>query len=550
MGDGYAWLIFVICMIVIMFVLTVINRKRNTEELKQRLAENYGKPFNGEYGPEHLLRLHEMLEDEEYDISDEIWKDLLMDDVFGMLDQSVSAVGEEYLYLTLHRYAAPEVLADRRACANEWKKYDKRLDVMMALSAMGKQKRYTFHGFIKRLFGAKEGNNAFHIASLLAFIASVVFVFVNANVGIPLLLVIACVNSLTYFSAKSKIAPYIDTLSAAIKWLRVSSGLKKTGMEHIDARIDEIREKAAVFNRMKKGAWLFAPQSAVGSIIDTVFDYLKFITHIDIIEFNILIAFLKKYRDDLKSLYNLTGEFELGIVISGIREFETLQCIPELKKSDELFIEAKDSIHPLVSCPVANDICMKNNWLITGSNASGKSTFLKMVCLNMLLSQSIDTAFAGEFKASFMEIGTSFDISDDILKGDSYYISEIKRLKGILEASEDGCGMLVGIDEILKGTNTKERVAASCEVLRYLAGKKVLVIAATHDTELVDMLEGVYEDYYFTENPDSEENLFDYKLRKGRNYTGNAIKLLKLYGFPEEIITGSLSHLNAGDDII
>ena len=132
---------------------------------------------------------------------------------------------------------------------------------------------------------------------------------------------------------------------------------------------------------------------------------------------------------------------------------------------------------------------------------------------------------------------TSLAVRDDIVSGESYYIRELRYLRRMTDAAQSGMPALCMIDEILRGTNTKERLAASEAVLRYLNRKNILV--ATHDTELAEKLSGEYDSYYFISEIKEENLCFDYKIHKGVGHSQNAIRLLDYFQFPEEIVSAA-----------
>ena len=176
--------------------------------------------------------------------------------------------------------------------------------------------------------------------------------------------------------------------------------------------------------------------------------------------------------------------------------------------------------------------------LITGSNASGKSTFLKTVAINCILAQTIHTCMADCFKASMFRVCSSMALRDDIEGGESYYIVEIKALKRIMdELRTEGAPVLCLVDEVLRGTNTVERIAASVQILRSLGIHKCLCFAATHDIELTQLLKGEYSNYHFEEKIEDNDISFSYKIISGRAKTRNAIKLLGIMGYSEEIVS-------------
>ena len=129
-------------------------------------------------------------------------------------------------------------------------------------------------------------------------------------------------------------------------------------------------------------------------------------------------------------------------------------------------------------------------------------------------------------------------LRDDLANSDSYYIVEIKSLKRILDAvDKTGRPVLCFIDEVLRGTNTVERIAASSEILKNLNTGRALCFAATHDIELTHMLEHLYSNYHFKEDVKDNDVIFNYRLYEGRAVSRNAIKLLGVLGYDENVIT-------------
>ncbi len=183
--------------------------------------------------------------------------------------------------------------------------------------------------------------------------------------------------------------------------------------------------------------------------------------------------------------------------------------------------------------------------LVTGSNASGKSTFLKSVAIGAILAQTLNTCPADCYKAPFYRIYSSMALTDDLDSGESYYIVEIKSLKRIVDAAgEPGMKVLCFIDEVLRGTNTVERIAASSEILKNLADNGVMCFAATHDVELTHILEKIYSNYHFDEEVRDNNVIFSYELKKGRATSRNAIKLLGIIGYDGGIIRNSEQRAN------
>ena len=134
---------------------------------------------------------------------------------------------------------------------------------------------------------------------------------------------------------------------------------------------------------------------------------------------------------------------------------------------------------------------------------------------------------------------SAMSLSDDILSGESYYIVEIRAIKRIMDTIREKGHVLCFVDEVLRGTNTVERIAAGTEILRKLLTNHTLCFAATHDLELTELLKDSYDNYHFEEEVKEDDVKFNYLLKKGRVTTRNAIRLLKMTGYDDSIVEAS-----------
>ena len=236
-------------------------------------------------------------------------------------------------------------------------------------------------------------------------------------------------------------------------------------------------------------------------------------------------------------LYFLVGKLESLISIAVYKHnLKTPYSKPSFVK--ELSLKIEEGIHPMLKEPIGNTINMKNKGMVlTGTNMSGKSTFLRMVGVNILLAQTFYFTLAKSYEACFFNIVTSISPKDDIESGKSYYMAEAEGILRIIKAMTKDVAVFCPIDEIFRGTNPIERISASAEILSYLSRGKTISIVATHDRELVDILKDSYDFYYFSEKIDKKKGLsFDYKIKEGISSTRNAIRLLEQIGYPKEII--------------
>lgn len=228
----------------------------------------------------------------------------------------------------------------------------------------------------------------------------------------------------------------------------------------------------------------------------------------------------------------------------------TLPQVTERATHDERpVLQASGLGHPLlpVEQKVVNDFAMPEVGeiaLITGSNMSGKSTFLRTLGINLCLAYAGGPVNASKLHTSLFRLFTCIKISDSVTDGYSYFYAEVRRLKALLNAVEAGeqqqaMPLFFLIDEIFKGTNNRERLIGSESYISALAERNCLGVISTHDLELVkleDKLPGI-KNYHFREEFIDGHMIFDYKLREGPCPTTNALKIMQLEGLPVDLTT-------------
>jgi len=226
------------------------------------------------------------------------------------------------------------------------------------------------------------------------------------------------------------------------------------------------------------------------------------------------------------------AEIDVALSIAWLRAEKRLGK-PTFEGS-ELAIEA--AVHPLIDGAVANDAQMARDrgLAITGSNMSGKTTYLRTIAINAVLAQAINSVFASRYRGPLLRVATSIDRLDDLGKSESYFLAEARSIKHLIDVAEDGPALLA-IDELFRGTNPRDRISAASSVLRYL-NSRAHVAVATHDAEVCDRLAGGYVELHFRDRWRDGRMTFDYRARPGRSPESNAIALLADVGFPSEII--------------
>lgn len=154
------------------------------------------------------------------------------------------------------------------------------------------------------------------------------------------------------------------------------------------------------------------------------------------------------------------------------------------------------------------------------------------------------TATAEKFSLERGDVYSSMAVKDNLAAGDSYFVAEIKSIKRVLDKAQAPMRCYCFIDEILRGTNTIERIAASASVVAWLAEFQALVFVATHDIELTEILRDSCENVHFEEQVTQDDIQFDYKLRPGVSTTRNALALLQVMDYPQEIVDQAVKQAN------
>ena len=214
---------------------------------------------------------------------------------------------------------------------------------------------------------------------------------------------------------------------------------------------------------------------------------------------------------------------------------------PEIVPQGEPILQARALGHPLLPDAerVHNDFSFDAPGeiaLITGSNMSGKSTFLRTLGVNLCLAYAGASVHAEELRTVPLRLFTCIQVADSVTDGISYFYAEVRRLKALLTAlnAEHETPLLFLIDEIFRGTNNHERLAGSRAYIKALAMGRGVGVISTHDLELVGMADDVpgIHNFHFREEISDGRMVFDYRLRSGPCPTTNALKIMHMAGLP------------------
>lgn len=476
------------------------------------------------------------------DIDEITWDDLEMDKVFLRINHTNSFIGEQILYHQMHNTDINQM---------QWKNFEhqisfyksnpqKRSIIEEKLYFIGKAKQDYYLPFFlmhSELWSIQIGH-FLHFFQLLLLMFLTGSLFTKHMLFISGLIIVACTNLVIYIITKQRYETFMNSLGS-LKQLLIFCQMVTKKEYRAELAVPEdivlITEELKGLSKQIIG-WQERKYAALtGDFMYLLQDYLFGIALLDISMFNHIMKTIDGKQEQIMKLYEFAGQIDMGISVASFRESLSYYCQPHIWDKNEFNI--KELIHPLVHDAVANDFELKQRALITGANASGKSTFMKALAINTILAQTIHTCTARGFSMPVVSIMTSMSLRDDVITGESYYIREAKRIRQMVDPNGYNRPSLIVIDEILKGTNTLERLAASSAILEYFTRTPHYIVVATHDMELVNDMQSKYDNFYFESRVTDEDIVFEYHIHKGKGGNSNAIALLSLLKYPQEVIT-------------
>ncbi|MDO4764797.1 MAG: hypothetical protein Q4A29_01955 [Eubacteriales bacterium] len=491
---------------------------------------NLFKRKKNEINFKHLQEMLEYYPKAESFIDEVTWADLNMDDMYAEMEETLTAQGDEALYHSLHNPVFDtEELERRSRQVQAFSDSDENRELLRnALKKTGRL-RYDFRRSIQEDFSLSLKEKLMYLLGPATFLVLVILMLVTKawNIGIFIFLCVIF-NGTMHFKFTKKYEAQIDTLSYTYKLLNFCNlySKKEFFKEYGLAPLYEDIRKTH-----KDISFIFQLES-----LDFIAEYLNILFLIKERRYLKVAKKLEPKMDILFRLYEKVGQMDMHQSMSIYLESVSAKtCKPVFVDKDNKHLQFEEMIHPLLANPVSNSLAVKQSIVITGSNMSGKSTFLRTIGLNVLFAQTWNFAFAKAFELCPMHIITSISLQDSIQEGKSYFLQEADAIKRMLLLSNRPYCTLFLIDEIFKGTNPVERIASATEICLALAAANTLGFVATHDLQLIPQIPS-YLPYYFTENVTKEDLNFDYKIHPGITSTRNAVKILEYLKYEPALI--------------
>ena len=539
---------FVTCALIVAIVINVVSTKKRIKRFELKLRREFGQVTRKEADPSkkpsHKGYFFKHYNEDEFFIDEITWNDAEGETLFNSLNKCLSSCGEEYLYYSLRH---PDLRGesedkDRYVSQTDALMEDEELRVrlQMTFARLGKTGKYSVYDYISLLGNVKRIPLFLFYLIWLVYILIIPTFFISITLGVCLLVTWAIVCIIIFLFNRKNVEEYVSSFEYVVRTLMTSEKIVSMKVPIYDKENEKLIELRKKLKGIKSRYLSFIKQSSRSGIADMASGATSILNSfllIDLFLFHKMLRYIIEEESSFDEIFSILGKMESQISVANLKANEMNTCVPEFVEED--IIEGEEIVHPLIKDCVSNSLENKRGVLITGSNASGKSTFLRSVLVNAILSESVYLACAKSFKMKPSLLFSSMSLNDSLESGESYYMVEINSIKRIIEAKESGKTILCFLDEVLRGTNTVERVAAAGQILKYLSGDNIITLAATHDIELTYILEDTYDNYFYREEivkeGDNEDIYFSYKMHKGRSETRNALKLLKLMGYPDEI---------------
>lgn len=534
-----SYLVFGAILTLLTFIFIYLFNKRKSRKQVEQIRAAWGNSKTEFFNFDGIKNYFEEVKGNNFHhLTEQTINDIDFYGLFKFIDRTTSKVGQQFLYRkviepTIHKSDPSQNLIE--LFANNKKL---REEIQLDLLKLNETDAYYISSLLKDNLLQKP--KWFKFLGLdIAIIIFLIILSFKYQIFIIFLIIPFAINMFLHYWNKNKAFQFVRSIPQLNLLIEVSKSLlRRSGVFHDKfvkesiADLKSFQRKSSIIN-FDNGSGIQSELSQIGTYL---LELIKAFFLVEVFTLFTVIKELESKRSSIITLFDYVGNIDSAISIASLRADNAKTCQPVFSSAEKK-VTVKNMYHPLLENCVQNDLLICNkSILITGSNMSGKSTFLRTFIMNSILAQTIYTCFAEEFISPILKQYSSIRIDDNLFEGKSYYLQEVNTMASLIAEVNSPNQNLFVLDEVFKGTNTIERISAAKAILSYLNKRNNIVIISTHDIELSDMLKNEYDLYHFTETIEEGELYFDHKIKSGQLKTRNAIKLLELSNYPTEII--------------
>jgi hypothetical protein len=477
------------------------------------------------------------------------WADLILDAVFGFVDRTGSVLGREVLYSRLRETrGSQEELLDFDRLAERFERDDRgRLAVQTSLAGITERSATTAWQLALETPQAMPVWMQWLLPGFALTVATILVAIVVKPVlisaAVPVIAGALILRTRIAWRISPWVAPFLSVgqiLQAARRVVAVEPPTEPTTVV--------VREHLPKLARLGGIARWLGRDPSRSDLAALGAEYLNWFFCADGIALLLASGVVARYQRELREVAEALGRLDAAIAVASVRA-GSRWARPEFVDSSAPACLVGIT-HPLVNDCVPNTVTLGpvDGVILTGANMTGKSTFIRAIGTNVILAQSLCTAFAQSYQAPWMGVRSCINPSDSLEEGKSLYQMEAETVVSILAQAAEGGVTLCLFDELFRGTNSVDRVGASAAVYASLvnAGQpqiqpsrlfsRSFVVAATHDLELVRFVGPGFAAFHFGDRVALNRLEFDYRLRPGVAPSRNAIALLQLLGAPKAVV--------------
>lgn len=472
-------------------------------------------------------------------VDDKTWSDLEFPQIFAHMDSTVTLIGRQMLFHQLRKLnTSPEDLQRRHALYRKMATdAPLRERIQMTLSRLHKGLHNHLTDY---LFGEME-NTPRHKAAWLAWTLACIALFavaIFAYLPTWVWMGVLVVNFVLTLKTHWRVTRDNQAMISCMALLDTADTLGSLHPAHPEiSLLERLHERRHVRAQMRRPLrWLATIKREPISWLSV---WVNLACGLELVLHAFTIDHFFRLRKTIAPDFEYVGAIDAAIAIASFTTRYKNCCQPEWAGTANLTLV--DGCHPLLPEGVANSIDLEQrSALVTGSNMAGKTTFIKMLGINVILARTIGLCLASRAVIPPLRVLASIQENHSVASGKSHYFAEIERINSFFTSGQQTHHNLLIIDELFSGTNTIERVAIARSVLEALA-RESIVLATTHDVELQDSLGSDFDFCHFREDPDVD-GFFDYQLRQGATHVHNAIRMLGEMGFPDAVIANAMDY--------
>ena len=517
--------------------------------MKKEKVSRYGKLSDTFTNIENIDKYFEIYKLKDTSVTDEVYNDLNIEDIFHYSNRCISPIGEMILYYKL-RHVSTTTEAEKTEPIIEKisHSFGFREKLETILDNLSKETTHSISNLLDKTITLSKWHKYIKYIPFV-YLCIIIPMFLLGQFASLIITsaIILIINVLIHYWNKLYVEMYIRPL---IELLKVKTAASKICSQLDDDDTNKLKESIDAINLLEKKLVLFSLNKYIESdlalLVSSVVEFVKLIFLIEPICIYNILRNGNEYKLHSKRLIRYVGEWDVLFANASLRSWlkdnDCSYSCPVFNHKESNLFRAKGIYNPLIPNCITNDISINNSTIITGSNMSGKSTFLRTIGINIVSSYALNICYASSMELSNCNLNTVLSVSDDINSSKSYFFSEVERIKFAIDmctkgASNANTTNIVLIDEIFKGTNTIERIAISNAVIKYFINtKNAIVIVSTHDIELAKSFTDLLDIFHFDESLCNNKMIYDYKIKFGLEYNRNAIAILKYNNYPIDIV--------------